>query len=278
MSHALEERVVLAAEVRDALIAGDQFVLYFQPIVALSDNRILGAEALIRWRHPTRGLLTPDQFIPLAERDGSILAIGAWVMAEACRQAARWQREFARPLTMSVNVSVRQLQQTSFDAVVHTALTAAGLEPGSLCLEVTETALILDPVAAEASMTAVRDRGVAIAIDDFGTGFASLTYLRRLAPTSIKIDKTFIDGLGLNAADTTIVTAVLGLANALGISVTAEGVETVDQALALRDLGCQNAQGYLYSPPVPPDQFAALLESPSCSTNRGTLAVTANVA
>lgn len=261
MSQALEERVTLTAELRDALAAGDQFVVYFQPVVDLADNRIVGAEALIRWRHPTRGLLTPDQFIASAEQDGTIVEIGAWVMGEACRQAGRWQREFGLPLTMSVNVSVRQLQQASLDAVVDRALTAAGLDPGSLCLEVTETALILDPVGAEACMRAVRDRGVAVAIDDFGTGFASLTYLRRLAPTSIKIDKTFIDGLGANADDTTIVSAVLSLADALGISVTAEGVETVDQARALRDLGCQNAQGYLYSRPVPPDQFAALLET-----------------
>ena len=244
MSDALTLRTRTEGELRHA-IEQDELVLHYQPIMDVSSGDMAGVEALVRWQHPVRGLLGPDEFVPLAERTGAIVALGAWVLGTACRQGAAWQaaRERQKPLVVSVNVSARQLDEPTFVVTVSQILADTGLDPASLCLEVTETAVMSNPAGVQQAGQALRDLGVRLSIDDFGTGYASLAYLRRLHASELKIDRSFVDGLGHELDDTTIVTAVIGLAHAMGLSVTAEGVETTEQLGILRDMGCQKAQG-----------------------------------
>ena len=264
MSNALTLRTRTEGELRQA-IERDELVLHYQPIMDVSSGDMAGVEALVRWQHPVRGLLGPDEFVPLAERTGAIVALGAWVLGTACRQAATWQaaRPDREPLVVSVNVSARQLDEPSFVVTVSQILADTGLDPSSLCLEVTETAVMSNPAGVQQAGKALRDLGVRLSIDDFGTGYASLTYLRRLHACELKIDRTFVDGLGHELEDTTIVTAVIGLAHAMGLSVTAEGVETTEQLSILRDMGCQKAQGYLMCRPVPADALTAEVVDPA---------------
>jgi diguanylate cyclase (GGDEF)-like protein len=261
MIETLAGEVTLDTEFRQALVR-DEFVLYYQPVVDLPSGRMVGAEALVRWQHPTRGLLSPSEFVPAAEKNDSITALGTWVLGEACRQAARWQvaRPDRAPLTMSVNISPRQLHAGLTDTV-RAVLAATGLDPSSLNLEVTETALLDDLADAGAVVAAMRELGVSIAIDDFGTGYASLSYLRRFTVDSVKIDLTFINGLGVNPGDTAIVKAVIGLADSFSLSVVAEGVETAEQLLLLREMGCDRAQGYFLCRPVPAEELADHLDA-----------------
>jgi diguanylate cyclase (GGDEF)-like protein len=261
MIETLADEVTLDTEFRQALVK-EEFVLHYQPVVDLRSGLMVGAEALVRWQHPTRGLLSPAAFVPAAEQNDSITALGTWVLGEACRQGARWQlaRPDRAPLTMAVNVSPRQLRPGLTDTV-RAVLAATGLDPSLLHLEVTETALLDDLTEAGEVLAAVRELGVSIAIDDFGTGHASLTYLRRFAVDSVKIDVTFINGLGVNPGDTAIVKAVLGLADAFSVSVVAEGVENAEQLLLLRDMGCDMAQGYFLCRPVPAEQLADRLDA-----------------
>ena len=258
MSDALTLRTRTEGELRHA-IDDDQLVLHYQPIMDVSSGDMAGVEALVRWQHPVRGLLGPDEFVPLAERTGAIVSLGAWVLGTACRQAAAWQaaRVGQKPLVVSVNVSARQLDEPTFVQTVSQILADTRLDPASLCLEVTETAVMSNPAGVQQAGQALRDLGVRLSIDDFGTGYASLTYLRRLRASELKIDRSFVDGLGQELDDTTIVTAVIGLAHAMGLSVTAEGVETTEQLCMLRDMGCQKAQGYLMCRPVPADLLTA---------------------
>ncbi|MDP9419354.1 MAG: EAL domain-containing protein [Actinomycetota bacterium] len=234
--------------------------LHFQPKVALDTERIVGVEALVRWQHPQRGMVAPLEFIPLAEATGLIVPIGAWVIEEACRQAARWRRSFPdRPLlVVSVNLSVRQFGPGLVDVLTR-ALSASGAEPGALCLELTESLLVDDVEGSVALLGELVGLGVALSIDDFGTGYSSLAYLKRFPLHELKIDKSFVDGLGRDANDTTIVAAVVALAHALELSVVAEGVETADQVQRLRTLGCQQAQGYHFARPGPAETIDALL-------------------
>jgi predicted signal transduction protein with EAL and GGDEF domain len=224
MSDALTLRTRTERELREAIL-GDDLVSYYQPIVDLASGEMVGVEALVRWQHPQRGLLVPDDFVPLAERSNLILALGARVLGDACAQASRWQHDRAgRPLFVSVNVSARQLDDPGFVAVVSDVLRTTGLDPANLCLEITETAVMANPAGAQQVIQPLQDLGVELAIDDFGTGYASLTYLRRLKAGAVKIDRSFVDGLGRELDDTTIVSAVIGLAHAMGLSVTAEGI------------------------------------------------------
>ncbi|HUR24378.1 MAG TPA: bifunctional diguanylate cyclase/phosphodiesterase, partial [Acidimicrobiales bacterium] len=264
MSDALTLRTRTESELRQA-IEHDELVLHYQPIMDLSSGDMAGVEALVRWQHPVRGLLGPNEFVPLAERTGAIVALGAWVLGTACRQAASWQaaRVGQKPLVVSVNVSARQLDEPAFVVNVAQILAETGLDPACLCLEVTETAVMSNPAGVQQAGRALRDLGVQLSIDDFGTGYASLTYLRRLHANDLKIDRSFVDGLGHELDDTTIVTAVIGLAHAMGLSVTAEGVETTEQLRILRDMGCQKAQGFLMCRPVPASQLSPEILSPA---------------
>lgn len=244
----------------------DEFRLDYQPKVDLESERITGAEALLRWEDPARGLVPPLEFIPLAESTGLIVPIGTWVIEEACRQAAQWQRRMPRqpPLVVSVNVSARQFGPELIDAVA-AALAGAGTEPRQLCLEVTESVLISDTNAAIGTLNGLAALGVKLSIDDFGTGFSSLSYLKRFPLDELKIDKSFVDGLGHDANDNAIVAATVAMAHALNLSVVAEGVETADQLERLRVLGCQEVQGYFISRPGTADAFARLVADEGAS-------------
>lgn len=261
-----DDRQRVAGDLERGLDAGEMR-LHYQPKVALDSDRIVGVEALLRWQHPERGLRPPLEFIPLAEKTGLIVPIGTWVIEEACREAARWQRSFPdRPaLVVSVNVSARQFVPGLID-VVAAALSASGAEPGSLCIELTEAFLMDDTDGALVILHELAALGVVLSIDDFGTGYSSLARLKRFPMHELKIDKSFVDGLGRNTDDTAIVSAVVAMAHALELSVVAEGVETVDQLEQLRVLGCEQAQGFYLARPGPPDAIDALLRA---ETNLG---------
>jgi diguanylate cyclase (GGDEF)-like protein/PAS domain S-box-containing protein len=253
-------RLEMETELRASIDAGD-FEVHYQPIVDLASDRIAGFEALVRWRHPTRGLLAPMEFIPLAEVSGLIVPLGRIVTATACRQlrALRDAGIGGDDLTMSVNVSPRQAVEPGFAADVRAILKASGLEPSALILEITESLMLDASVASGGTLRLLRDMGVQLVVDDFGTGFSALEYFKRFAVHGLKIDRSFIDGLGRSREDTAIVEATLAFARALGLSVTAEGVETADQLARLRQLGCQQGQGFLFSRPVPGADLPALL-------------------
>ena len=241
-----------SGELRRGLDRGE-VVPYFQPIVDLESGRTLGYEALARWLHPDRGLLGPDEFLPLAEDAGMAVALGTTVLRDSLAQLARWRASdpmFAR-CTISVNVGTRQLLDAEFPDVVTEALAETGIDADSVWLEITETALLADVKSATAALRELRSLGLHLAVDDFGTGYSSLTYLRRFPVESIKVDRSFVMGLGLEADDTTIVAAVVQLGHALGLNVVAEGVESPLQLAHLRELGCDRAQGYLFGRPRP---------------------------
>ncbi len=239
-----------SSELRRGLDRGE-IVPYFQPIVALAGGELEGFEVLARWLHPDRGLLAPGQFLPVAEEVGLVGDLGARVLRDALAQLARWR---SRGLTfasgsMSVNVATQQLADPGFVGVVGDALRETGVDADSLWLEITETALMEDTAAADAALRELRGLGLHVAVDDFGTGYSSLTYLKRFPVEAIKVDRSFVSGLGLEADDTSIVEAVIGLGHSLGVSVTAEGVETPLQLNRLRELRCDRGQGYLFGRP-----------------------------
>ena len=250
---------VLAGALHEALDR-DQFRLVYQPKVALSTNGIVGVEALLRWDHPVLGPVLPDEFIPVAEATGLIVPVGAWVLREACRQCASWQRSFegTPPITVAVNASAEQFRAGLVGAV-REAVDESGLAPTSLYLEVTESTVMHDVGAAIAILSELKALGLTVSIDDFGTGYSSLQYLRRLPLDEVKIDRSFVGGLGRDPEDTAIVAAVISLAHALDRDVVAEGVETLEQLYKLRSLGCELAQGYLFSPPAAPEVVTDLL-------------------
>jgi diguanylate cyclase (GGDEF)-like protein len=234
--------------------------LHFQPEVALDDGRITGFEALVRWQHPQRGLLPPDQFIPLAEETGLIIPLGEWILDQACSHIARWRSEhLGSGLVMAVNLSARQLAAPGLVDTVRATLARHLVPPEALVLEITESLVVAEDDATRDTFTALRSLGVRIAVDDFGTGYASLAALKRFPADILKIDRAFVDGLGRDAADSAIVAAVVALARALGLSVVAEGVERRDQHDAVRDLGCDVGQGFLFARPVAADAIPALL-------------------
>jgi EAL domain-containing protein (putative c-di-GMP-specific phosphodiesterase class I) len=217
-----------------------------------------GAEALVRWNRPQHGLLLPEAFIEVAERTGLVGAVDAWVLETACKQLATWRRQVPHleQLTVAVNVSPVELADASLSARILSVLGDTGLPPSALCLEVTETTLMKDPPAAVRLLTELTELGVLVAIDDFGTGYSSLAYLRQLPAHTLKIDRAFVRGLPHQAGDSAVVTAIVGLATALGLRTVAEGVETQGQVDLLRDLGCHEAQGYYFSRPVTAEALA----------------------
>ncbi|HEV3128492.1 MAG TPA: bifunctional diguanylate cyclase/phosphodiesterase [Solirubrobacteraceae bacterium] len=259
MRRRLLARVTAERELREA-VGSDQLRLYYQPLVALEGPRVIGAEALVRWEHPTRGLLLPGEFIPLAEETGAILSLGKWVIETAIREGAQWQEAFPEMrLSVSLNLSARQVAQAGIPRIVREILRETGVNPAKVELEITESALIDGGDVPGEILGALKDLGVRLVLDDFGTGYSSLSYLKRFPIDAIKIDRSFIAGLGTDRGDTAIVAAVINMARALGISVIAEGVENEAQAGALRTLGCHYAQGFHYSPAVPADVFGAFL-------------------
>ncbi|MFI1754311.1 putative bifunctional diguanylate cyclase/phosphodiesterase [Streptomyces sp. NPDC020571] len=265
-------RQALAATLRPAIERGE-FALEYQPLVGMEDGRVRGVEALIRWNHPQFGVLAPNRFIALAEEDGSIVPLGRWILRTACHQARRWQLAHPDepPIFVSVNVAVRQVWDSDLVADVAGTLEETGLAPELLQLELTESAVMGSAGRPLQVLKALSDMGVHIAIDDFGTGYSNLAYLSRLPVSVLKLDGAFVRGFQYaavsdagpgevaNPADEVIVEAMVQLAHRLGLTVTAECVETSDQATRLRRIGCDTGQGWLYSRPVAPDRISALL-------------------
>jgi diguanylate cyclase (GGDEF)-like protein/PAS domain S-box-containing protein len=227
--------------------------VHYQPRVDLQTGRTMGVEALVRWQHPTRGLLPPSEFITMAEESGLVRPLGAWVLGETLRQADSWRREGPRGagLEFAVNLSARQLSDPELVTMVEGALRLRDIEPSHLLLEITETALMADPNGALASLTALKNLGVGLAVDDFGTGYSSLTYLKTFPIDELKIDRSFINGLGSDSGDSAIVGSCIDLAHAVGILAVAEGVETAGQVRTLKAMGCDLAQGYHFARPLP---------------------------
>jgi len=236
-------------------IARDEFDVMYQPVVAVDGGQLLGVEALVRWRRPDHGLVGPDSFISIAEDTGLIRPLGAWVLHQACRQLHHWSRIGIRGGVVSVNLSGRQLSSPDLVGNVLGALAAANIEPNQLSFEITESVLMEDVDRSVQILRSLKDIGVGLAIDDFGTGYSSLSYLERFPVDGLKIDRSFIARLGVERADSAIVSAVMALGHALGLTVTAEGVETTEQLRILADLGCDAAQGYLFARPIPPSEL-----------------------
>jgi EAL domain-containing protein (putative c-di-GMP-specific phosphodiesterase class I) len=248
--HAMS-RLELESDLRNAL-EQRAFSVFYQPIVSLATNRIVGFEALARWRHPQRGIVAPADFIPLAEETGLIIPIGQWVLQEACRQMRAWQMQFPQepPLTISVNLSTKQFAQADLIENVTAILDETGLAAQSLKLELTESLVVEDSQTASQMLERLREIGVQVQIDDFGTGYSSLGYLHHLPIDTLKIDRTFISRIGVNGNGGEIIRTILTLAHDLGMKVIAEGVETADQLAKLRGLDCEFGQGYLFAKPT----------------------------
>ncbi len=254
MDDVVKARVALEYDLRKALPAGE-FELHYQPLVTLADNSISGFEALLRWRHPEKGLIPPGMFVPLAEEIGLIVPIGEWVVREACATAARWP---GAP-KVAVNISSAQFCDTALVGTVMDALAASGLAPDRLELEITETNLLQNSAATLSALHQLRDIGVRIAMDDFGTGYSSLSYFQSFPFDKIKIDRSFVENITSDANSLNIVRAVAALAKSLGMASTAEGVETVEQLAMIKAEGCTEIQGFLISKAVPAREVAALL-------------------
>jgi diguanylate cyclase (GGDEF)-like protein len=254
-------RLRTETHLRTALERGE-FELYYQPLVALKSGQVTELEALLRWNHPTRGLVAPLDFIPLAEETGLIVPIGSWVLSEACRQVREWQQRHSRaePLTLSVNLSVKQFAQPDFVAHMAGIVRGSGLDPHCLKLEITESIAIDDPDRTRGMLDELRLLGVRMYLDDFGTGYSSLGQLHRLSLDAIKIDRSFVMRMSEGPMHWQLVRTVRDLARNIGVTVIAEGVETAEQLAELRGLGCESAQGYLFSRPVPAVEMERLLE------------------
>jgi diguanylate cyclase (GGDEF)-like protein len=260
MNAELAGRRKLNAELERAL-ADDRLFLDYQPVVAAGTQTIVAVEALLRWRHPERGVVPPLDFIPFAEDSGAMVPIGAWVLEEACRQGRVWHRKLGRPLLMCVNISARELHEQTLVETVRRTLHDTGFDPHALELEITETAAMRDARHTTQLLGALRRMGVRVAIDDFGTGYSSLSHLVRLQISTVKLDRSFVRDLPTVPEHAAVAAAVIALGHRLGLTVVAEGVETVDERDALRDEGCDAIQGFLYSKPVPAEDCAALLEA-----------------
>jgi diguanylate cyclase (GGDEF)-like protein len=263
MARELGELLGLEHELRLGL-KRNQFKVHYQPLIDLDSGSIIGVEALVRWQSPNRGLVAPDRFIPVAESTGLILALGEHILLAACRQTAEWSAAgvLPTPFTTWVNVSGKQLSSGDVSALVRRTLEETGIAPHLLGLEVTETAIVVGGAAGERAKRELQDLhdvGVRIAIDDFGTGFSSLAHLRSFPVDVIKVDRSFIQGVGQSAKDAAITANLASLAHSLGLVATAEGIESESQLASVRELGCDHAQGFLFARPVPAEQVSALL-------------------
>jgi EAL domain-containing protein (putative c-di-GMP-specific phosphodiesterase class I) len=257
-------RAIRRAQTERALsraLENDELDLHFQPIVALSSGEITAVEALLRWHHPEHGLIDPEEFIPIAEESGQIIPIGAWVLREACRQAVRWRTHLGAkaPAPIAVNLSARQLALPELAEAVEQTLLETGCAPGDLALELTESAAVSSGVLPSATLAKLRALGVRILLDDFGTGYSSLNHIRQLPIDTIKIDGSFVRELRSRQEAKVIVSAIVGMATALGLDVIAEGAESEDQALLASELGCEFAQGYHFAHPMPAAEMEVLV-------------------
>lgn len=255
VDHALRRRMRLEMALRTAADTSD-FTLEYQPKVRLADRSVVGVEALIRWRHPEFGMVSPAVFIPMAEETGAIVRIGAWVLEEACRQAVALQR-LGMPLSIAVNVSAKQFHVGNIGEIFTDILAAPEMSAALLQVELTESSVIQDSEVTIAQLQQLRDMGVLVSLDDFGTGYSSLSYLRRLPVDYLKIDRAFVMNLESSAADVTVAKGIVALGHALGMEIVAEGIETEGQAAILREMGCDYGQGYLFSQPLPPQRLIA---------------------
>ncbi|HEX6262971.1 MAG TPA: EAL domain-containing protein [Actinomycetota bacterium] len=240
-------------------IEEDEFRVFYQPQIDLQGGTIVGVEVLVRWQQPDSGLVTPSEFIPLAEQTGLIVPLGAWILEQACLQSKRWASVAGTELATWVNMSPRQLAQPDLPDMTEKVLAQTGADPATLCVEVTEGVLLEDTGAAVGNLRALKELGLRVGIDDFGKGFSSLAYLKRLPVDMLKIDRTFVQGLGQSKEDTAIAEAVIGLARAMDLTSIAEGVETPEQLARLREMGCDLAQGYLFASPQPAEVIEQLL-------------------
>jgi diguanylate cyclase (GGDEF)-like protein len=261
---ALRGRALLRLRVENDLrraLERDELTLHYQPLVSLIDRRMVSVEALVRWDHPERGRISPADFIPVAEENGLIEPIGRWVLERACRQAAEWCRERpdAAPLTMSVNLSAVQVANPMLAATVATALRVSGLDPSCLALELTESMLVADNEELSETLVALKALGVRLVLDDFGTGYSSLSYLTRLPLDALKVDRSFVDGLGTESRDTAVTEAIVAMSRALSLRVVGEGAETELQVAELARLGCDFVQGFHFSRPVPAHEITRML-------------------
>jgi diguanylate cyclase (GGDEF)-like protein len=261
-------RLDLELDLRSA-VARNEFRLHYQPVVQLETGRIVEFEALVRWQHKDRGLLPPEDFIGLTEETGLIIPIGQWVLTEACRQARLWQeqRPSDPPLTIGINLSARQLQDPDLIALVSHVLADSGLDPRSLKFEITESVVMQDAPSTLATLHTLRELGIRLAIDDFGTGYSSLGYLKRFPIDTLKIDRSFVEGIVTDPEDAAIVQAVISVAKSLGLSVTAEGIENEAQLRRLQELGCDRGQGFYFGHPLAADiAFESLDRHPAVVT------------
>jgi diguanylate cyclase (GGDEF)-like protein/PAS domain S-box-containing protein len=254
------ERQSLEGGLRHAL-ERKEFVLHYQPKINLETGAITGAEALIRWMHPDRGLVPPGQFLPIAEDCGLMVPIGQWVTREACTQARAWMDEGFPEMPVAVNISATEFRNESYIASLRAILADVQLEPRYLEIELTETVLMQHSEATASMLQALKAMGVRLALDDFGTGFSSLSYLRRFPIDALKIDRSFVQEIAVDSSDAPIIKAVIGMGKSINLRVTAEGVETREQFAFLQNRHCDEGQGYYFSPPVVADQFAELLKS-----------------
>ena len=262
MNEGVLERLELKTELQRA-VERNEFVLHYQPLVDLVSGQIVGAEALVRWDHPKRGLVAPNEFVPLAEETGLIVPIGRWVMKEACHQIHEWQYHYGLDLKMSVNLSGKQFQEVAFVSEVERVLRETPLAANYLTLEITESMLLLNTAATIERLEELRELGVHVAIDDFGTGYSSLNYLRQFPIETVKIDQSFTDGIALGAEESALARAVLKLSHTLGMDTVAEGVGSTDQVAVLKDLGCTTGQGSLFGTAMPAHEFEQMLRDQS---------------
>jgi EAL domain-containing protein (putative c-di-GMP-specific phosphodiesterase class I) len=269
MHEAVMARAQLSADLEHAIAAGE-FVLQYQPIVEIETGRVSGVEALVRWDHPDRGRVGPDDFIRMAEESDAILGIGRWVLGEACRQAHEWRdRTASDQFTVSVNISARQLAQPDFVQEVMRTIGDAAIDPSAIVLEMTETALLQDSAATVAKLEELRSAGIGISVDDFGTGYSSLSYLQRFPVTTLKIARDFVDVASADDPEAwELAHAIIALGRALRLSVVAEGVEQRSQFESLRELGCGYAQGYYFARPLDPSAVDSFLEREPLSHDR----------
>ncbi len=248
-----------------------QLILYYQPIILLENSTLAGFEALIRWQHPIRGFISPEEFIPVAENNGLIVSIGDWVLTEACKQLVNWQQQYANTpgvanLKISVNVASQQLQETNFINKLDAILQTTGLNPSCLRLEITERVLVDSGQNTRNTISQIKQRKIKLSIDDFGTGYSSLSYLRRLPIDNLKIDRSFVNSLNSDSESLEIVKTIITLAHTLDMDAIAEGVETIEQVKQLRALNCEYAQGYLFAKPLPAKEILLII-SPNNFTN-----------
>jgi EAL domain-containing protein (putative c-di-GMP-specific phosphodiesterase class I) len=268
MNAAAKRKLDLEKRLRRAL-ERQEFSLVYQPVRETGSGRLTGAEALLRWQDPEIGAVSPDEFIPIAEETSLIIQIGAWVLRTACAQHRAWQAAGFRPVRLAVNLSGHQLRQPTFSGTVARNLQETGLSPAHLELEITESAIMQDDDVTITSLRKLDEMGIGLALDDFGTGYSSLSLLRHFPIGRVKIDRSFVREISTNSDDAALTAAIIAMAHSLHLRVVAEGVETPEQAFFLGERGCDELQGFLFSPGIPADEFVRFLEQEKSSSTRG---------